>query len=91
MVQTIMHTHLLGEVIIHLSGHGNPLVICYNVALEEAHVLHCVAHVGLDAHQDSAVVHPVSGQLLEDESLLICFSLQGIYPHSTGEEDTQVE
>lgn len=77
----IDHTHLLGEVVVHLGGHGDSLVICYDVVLEETHVLRGAAHVGFDGVQNSAVVLPVAGQLLEDQSLLICLSLQGIYPH----------
>lgn len=86
--QTCKHkhklTHLLGEVVVHLSGHGCSLVICYDVVLEEAHRLRGAAGVGFHGAQNSAVVLPVGGQLMEDQSLLICFSLQGIYPHCTG-------
>ncbi len=80
------HTHLLGEVVVHLSGHGDSLVICYDVVLKETHVLRGAARVGFDGAQDSAVVLPVAGQLLEDQSLLICFSLQGINPQCAGEQ-----
>lgn len=79
------HTHLLGQFVVHLRGHGDSLVICYDVALEGAHVLCGAACVGFDGAKNSAVILPVAGQLLEDESLLVCFSLQGIDPHCTGE------
>lgn len=82
----VIHTHLLGEVIVHLSGHGDPLVICHYVVLEEAHRLHGAARVGLEGAQNSAVVLPVAGQLLEHQSLLVCFPLQCIYPQCTGEQ-----
>lgn len=86
MLQT--QTHLLCELRVHLSGHSDSLVICYDVVLEEAHGLRGAACVGFDGAQNSAVVLPVTSQLLEDQSLLICFSLQGIYPHGTGEQRT---
>lgn len=66
-------------------------MICYDVVLEEAHGLRDAACVGFDRAQNSAVVLPVAGQLLEDQSLLVCFPLQGIYPHRTKEERGNTE
>lgn len=74
------HTHLLGEVVVHFVGHGYSLVTCYDVVLEGAHALRGGAHVGFDGAQRSAVVLPIAGQLLKDQSLLISFSLQGVNP-----------
>lgn len=82
------NTHLLSQFIVHLRGHGDSLVIGYDVVLEGAHVLCGAAYVGFDGTQNSAVVLPVAGQLLEDQRFFICFSLQGIYPHRT-RENTQ--
>lgn len=81
---TNTNTHLLGEVVVHLIGHGDSLVICCNVVLQETHALRGAACVGFNGGQNSTVVLPVGGQLLEDQSLLVCFSLQGVYPHCTG-------
>lgn len=61
-------------------------MVRYDVVLEEAHVLRGAAHVGLDGAQNPAVVLPVAGQLLEDQSLLVGFSLQGVYPHRAGQK-----
>ena len=87
----MLQTHLLGEVVVHLRGHGDSLLICYDVVLEEAHGLRGAARVGLDGAQNAAVVLPVAGQLLEDQSLLVCLSLQGIYPQCTGEQRKNAE
>lgn len=77
--------HLLGQVVVQLIGHGDSLMICYDAVLKGAHGLCGAADVGFHGAQSSAVVLPVAGQLLEDQSLLICFSLQGIDPHGAGE------
>lgn len=60
-------------------------MISYDAVLKGAHGLCGAADVGFHGAQSSAVVLPVVGQLLEDQSLLICFSLQGIDPHGTRE------
>lgn len=78
-------THLLGEVVVNFVGHGYSLVICYDVVLEGAHALRGGAHVGFDGAQRSAVVLPVTGQLLKDQSLLISLSLQGVDPQCARE------
>lgn len=62
-----------------------------DVVLEGAHGLRGEAHIGFDEAQSSAVVLPVTGQLLEDQSLLVCLSLQGIYPQCTGENAEEVK
>lgn len=68
IVRSIHHTHtyLLIQIVVHLSGHGDSLVICYDAVLEEAHGLHGAARVGFDHAQHPTVVLPVAGQLLED-------------------------
>lgn len=41
-----LHTHLLSQIVVHLQGHGDPLVVVYDVVLEGMHGLHNVAGVG---------------------------------------------
>lgn len=73
--------HLLRQVVEHLVGHGDPLLIGCEAALERAHVLSGAADVGFHAAQRLAVVLPVARHLLEDQRVLVGFPLQGIDPH----------
>lgn len=74
-------THLLRQVVEHLVGHGDPLLISCEAVLERAHVLSGAADVGFHAAQCLAVVLPVACHLLEDQRVLVGFPLQGIDPH----------
>lgn len=79
-------TCLLRQVVVHLVGHDDPLLIGYEAVLERAHALSSAADVGLHGAQRLAVVLPVAGQFVEDQRVLVCFPLQGVYPHGTAEE-----
>lgn len=57
--------------------------------MEQAHVLGGAADVGLDGAQCLAVVLPVTGQFLEDQSVLVRLPLQGINPHGAAKEPTR--
>lgn len=54
--------------------------------MEQAHVLSGAADVGLYGAECLAVVLPVTGQFLEDQSVLLRFPLQGIDPHGAAKD-----
>lgn len=82
-------THLLCQVVEHLVGHGDPLLICCEAGLERAHVLSDAADVGLHGAQCLAVVLPVACHFLEDQRVLVGFPLQGIDPHGAAGKPSQ--
>lgn len=82
-------THLLCQVVEHLVGHGDPLLIRCEAVLERAHVLSGAADIGLHGAQRLAVVLPVARHFLEDQRVLVGFPLQGIDPHGAAGKPNQ--